>query len=185
MPIVVAPFLGFALGAFLAWVAAPSVARDQGPLMMSRPFVIVAFFAACAWLPISGYFLAFHGDWSYLYLVSWQRVPSAIDLGLVLLATAAVVGGFSAAARPVRRRRFDAVAALVLAPIAVTLVVLGTASRRLSISGTYAQYHGDFGTQPIASSVLGTGLLFMDCVLLAAIGWTTYWLLRLEGTAGR
>jgi hypothetical protein len=152
---------------------------------MSRPFVIVAFFAAFAWLPVAGYFLAFHGDWSYLYLVSWQRVPSAVDLGLVLLATVTVIGGFSAAARPVRRRRFGAVAAMVLAPVALTMAIVGGASRRLSISGTYAQFHGDFGTQPLVSSALGSALIFMDCVLLAATGWTTYWLLRLDGAGER
>ncbi len=183
MPIFVAPVFGFALGAFMAWIAAPSVAHDEGPLMMSRPYVIVAYFSSFVWLPVTGYFLAFHGDWSYLYLVSWQRVPSAIDMGLVLLAAASVLGGFWAAARPVRRRRFDAVAALVFAPATLGVVVLGAAWQRLSINGTYAQFHGDFGTQSMSSSVLGSGLLFMGSVLLAGIAWATYCLLHLDATA--
>lgn len=185
MPIVVAPLIGFALGAVLAWIAAPSVARYEGPLVTSRPYVIVAFFASFVWLPVTGYFLAFHGDWSYLYLISWQRVPSAIDLGLVLLAAASVVVGFSGAAHPVRRRRFDALAAMVLTPTTLAILVLGAAWQRLLISGTYAQFHGDFGTQPLASSVLGSGALLMASVLVAGIGWTTYWLLHLDGAAER
>ena len=80
--------------------------RDDGPVVASRPFAVVAAFAALVWLPVVGYFVAFHGDWSYLYVVPWQRVPSAVDLGLVL---ARGRGGRSAASgsrsRPVRKRR--------------------------------------------------------------------------------
>src|ERR1019366_7330004 len=74
-----------------AWVAAPELARVDGPVVASRPFAMVAAFAGLVWFPAVGYFVAFHGDWSYLYVVPWQHVPSAVDLGLVLLASAAVV----------------------------------------------------------------------------------------------
>ena len=183
MPIAFAPLLGVALGAVLAWVAAAELARDDGPIVASRAFVIVAAFTGFVWLPIVGYFVAFHGDWSYLYVVPWRRVPSAIDLGLVLLAGAAVVGSFWLAVEPVRKRRFGPVVAAVVAPTALAVAGLTFSVRRLAVSGTYAQFHGDFGTQPIGESPLGKGVLLMGIVVALGIAWTVRWLNRLGAEA--
>ncbi len=179
MPIPFAPLLGLSLGALLAWIAAPELARDDGPIAMSRPFAIVAAFAALVWVPVVGYFLAFHGDWSYLYLLPWQRVPSAVDLGLVLVAGAAVVGGFWLAVPPVRRRRFGPIVAMVVVPGALAVAGLTAAAHRLGVSGTYAQFQGDFGTEPIGNSPLGKSVLLMGFVVLLAVAWTVRSIVRL------
>jgi hypothetical protein len=179
VPIAFAPFLGLALGAALAWIAAAELARDDGPMVASRSFAIVAAFTGFVWLPVVGYFVAFHGDWSYLYVVPWRRVPGAIDLGLVLLAGAAVVGGFWLSAGPVRKRRFGPVVAAIVGPAALAVAGLTIASRRLAVSGTYAQFHGDFGTQPISASPLGEGVLLMGVVLALGVAWTVRWLNRI------
>lgn len=179
MPIAFAPLVGLALGAALAWVASPELVRIDGPIVASRPFAVVAALAGLVWLPVVGYFVAFHGDWSYLYVVAWQRVPSAVDLGLVLLAGAALVGGFWLAVRPVRTRRPGPVAALVVAPLVVAALGLAVSARRLAVSGTYAQFHGDFGTQAIGSSTLGKGVLVMLLVLGLGVAWTVRALLRI------
>ena len=50
MPIAFAPLFGLALGAVLAWLAAPELARVDGPVVASRPFVVVAAFAVLVWL---------------------------------------------------------------------------------------------------------------------------------------
>jgi hypothetical protein len=183
MPIAFAPLFGLALGAALAWIAAPELMRIDGPIIACRPFAIVTAFAGFVWLPVVGYFVAFHGDWSYLYVVAWQRIPSAVDLGLVLLAGVAVVGGFWLAVAPLRTRRVGPVAALVIAP--VTLAVLGLLAtvHRLAVSGTYAQFHGDFGTEPIGASVLGKGVLLMVAVLALGLAWTVRALLRMVAEA--
>jgi hypothetical protein len=183
VPIAFAPLLGLALGAALAWVAAPELVRIDGPVIACRPFAVVAAFAGLVWLPIVGYFVAFHGDWSYLYIVSWQRVPSAVDLGLVLLAGAAVVGGFWLAVRPVRTRRLGPLVALVIAPGSIAAIGLVLAAHRLAVSGTFAQYHGDFGTEPIGSSALGKGVLLMVVVLSLGVVWTVRALLRIAAEA--
>ena len=47
------------------------------------------------------------------------------------------------------------------------------------MSGTYAQFHGDFGTEPIGASVLGKGVVLMGVVLALAIAWTVRALLRM------
>ena len=172
MPIPFASFVGFALGAALAWTAAADLSRDDGPIALSRPFVVVSFFAGALWLPIVGYFVVFHGDWSYLYLVPWQHVPSAIDLGLVLLSAAAVPGGFWLAVRPVRKRRLAPVALMVAVPASIAGAGLTLAAHRLGVSGTYAQFHGDFGTEPLVASTLGKGVLLMGTALTLGLAWT-------------
>ena len=183
MPIAFAPLLGLALGVALAWVAAPELVRIEGPVVASRPFAVVAAFAGLVWLPAVGYFVAFHGDWSYLYLVPWQSVPSAVDLCLVLLAGACVVGGFSVAVRPLRTRRLGPVAALVVAPVTVVLAGVALSAHRLAVSGTFAQYHGDFGTEPIGASALGRGVLLFDVALALGVAWTVRTLLVMAADA--
>jgi hypothetical protein len=178
VPIVFAPLLGIALGAAFAWLAAPELSSDDGPLALSRPFVVVAAFAGLVWSPLVGYFVAFHGDWSYLYMVPWRRIPSAVDLLLAVLAGVGVVAGFAVATRPVRRRHFGPVVALVVGPAALAVMGLTAAARRLATSGTFAQFHGDFGTEPIAASALGKGVLLLGVVLVAAIAWTARSLMR-------
>jgi hypothetical protein len=179
VPIPFAPLVGLALGAALAWVAAPELAREEGPVLASRSFAIVMAFTGFVWLPVVGYFVAFHGDWSYLYVVPWRRVPSAIDLGLVLLAGAAVVGSFWLAATAVRKRRFGPVVAMIVAPGSIAVAGLSIAARRLGVSGTYAQFHGDFGTQAISASPLGKGVLWMGVIVALAVAWTVRWLMAM------
>jgi hypothetical protein len=184
VPLPFAPWVGLALGAAFAWVSAQELSVTEGPIIASRSFAIVAAFAALVWLPVLGYFVAFHGDWSYLYLVSWRRVPSAVDMGLVLVAGLAVVAGFAVCVEPIRKRRYGPVVALLVGPLALVVAGLTLSARRLAVSGTYAQFHGDFGTEPIGSSLLGKAVLFMGIVLAIAVAWTALSLARSAGRSG-
>jgi hypothetical protein len=172
VPIPFAPLVGLALGALFAWIAAPELARDEGPTPFTPAFVIVAAFAGLLWAPVVGYFVVFHGDWSYLYLVPWRRVPSAVDLGLVILSGAAVIAGFWLAVRPVRTRRLRPIVAMVVAPGGLAVAGVGVAAHRLAVSATYAQFHGQFGVEPIGSSTLGKGVLLMGILLALGLAWT-------------
>jgi hypothetical protein len=183
VPIPFAPLVGLAIGAALAWVAAPELVRDDGPVALSRPFAVIVAFAGLLWVPVVGYFVGFHGDWSYMYLVPWQHVPSAVDLGLVLLSGAAVVGGFWLSVRPIRKRRLGPVVAMVVAPVTVAAFGLTLAMHRLAVSGTYAQFHGQFGTEPIEASTLGKGVLLMGALLTLGLAWTVRSLLRMAAEA--
>ncbi len=69
--------------------------------------------------------------------------------------------------------------AAIVGPAALAVAGLTVASRRLAVSGTYAQFHGDFGTEPIGASPLGKGVLLMGVVLALGIAWTVRWLNRL------
>jgi hypothetical protein len=101
----------------------------------------------------------------------------------VLIAGATVVAGFGLAVGPVRTRRLGPVVALVVGPLALALALVPVVARRLGVSGTYAQYHGEFGTQPIGASVLGKGVLLMTAVLALGLAWTVRALLRMAAEA--
>jgi hypothetical protein len=179
MPLPFALVLGPALGVALAWVAAPELGSNENAVLTSRPLAVVTAFTAFVWLPVVGYFVAFHGDWSLLYLLPWARVPSAVDLTLVLLTGASVVGGFCAGAEAVRRRRLGRLVAVIAGCGGFAAAGLPFVARRLAVSATYAQFHGDFGTEPIGASLLGKGVLVMGTVLVAGIAWTARSLTRM------
>jgi|HubBroStandDraft_1064217.scaffolds.fasta_scaffold01445_10 hypothetical protein len=172
VPIVFAHLMALSLGAALAWAAAPELARKEGSVASSPAFAVVAAFAAFVWLPAVGYFVSFHGDWSYLYLVAPH--PSAIDLALALLSAGCVVLGFLAAAGPARKRRLGPALAAVGVPVAAVLMALPFVARRLMVSATYAQFHGNFGTEPVGSSLLGKGVVVLGTLVAIAVAWTAH-----------
>jgi hypothetical protein len=171
VPVPFAPLVGFVLGVLLAWSASGPLARDEGPLIASRPFLVTAGFAALVYTPIVGYFVAFHGDWAYVYEVPWRSVPSALDFALVLVSGACAVLGFLAAVPLLRKRRLGGVAVLGVAPGALALALLALTAKRLVYSATYAQFHHEFGAEPIAASTLGSGIVFMGVVLALGVAW--------------
>lgn len=171
MPIPFAPLVGFLLGVAFAWSAATELGRDDGPLVASRPFAVTLAFAGLVYVPVVGYFAAFHGDWSYVYVLAWRNVPSALDFALVLVGAGAVLLGFVAAVPLVRKRRQGAVVMMAVVPAAMALALLALTARRLTYSATYAQFHGDFGTEHISASALGRGVLFMGLMLALGAGW--------------
>ncbi len=171
MPIVLAVLAGFLLGVAFAWMARVELGRVDGPVVASRAFTVVLGFAALVYGPLVGYFVAFHGDWTYGYAVAWHRVPSAVDLALVLLAGASVLIGVVAAAHAARARRLNAVAWLAAVPAAGFALALAWGGPRLAVSATYAQYHGGFGVLPIGAAALGRAILVMGAVLALGLGW--------------
>ncbi|WP_394826828.1 hypothetical protein [Pendulispora albinea] len=163
--------IGVALGAFFAWLARGELARNDAGAVASHGFAVVSLFALFVYAPIAGYFIAFHGDWAYLYWISVRSLASAVDLTLVLVSGASVPLGFLAAARWARIERLGPVAIIGAIPLAVALALAMVWQKRLATSATFAHFHGDFGTEPITSSLLGRGVLLMDFLGLAGIVW--------------
>ncbi len=172
MPILLAVLAGFVLGVTFAWMARVELGRVDGPVIATRPFNVVVGFASLVYAPIIGYFVALHGDWTYAYTVPWHGVPSAVDLALVILAGSSVLFGMVASAHAARARRLQMVAWLAILPTVAGLVSLAWGAARLSVSATYAQFHGGFGVLPIGSSTLGRGILATGVMLVAGIAWT-------------
>lgn len=177
MPLPFAFLSGFPIGVVLAWLARSELEQESSPVLASRPFAVAAAFSAFVYGPIVAYFTAFHGDWSYLYSVPWQRIPSAVDLALVVLAALSVLIGFLAAARPAASRKLATLAFLTGVPAGALLLLAPLFRKRLAVSATYAQFHGGFGVEPIASSVLGRGVLVMAVAFGLGAAWAV-WCLR-------
>jgi hypothetical protein len=151
---------------------ARSSAKSQaGAGIGSRSLVIVALFATLVFAPVGAYFLAFEADWSYAYFIDARRIPSALQLALVLVdaASVPVIRG----SRVVRQESANSCrSSLAGAPMVFTLSCLAATAGRLGIQATYAQYHGDFGTRPVSGSSLGYALLWMDTLLALGVAWT-------------
>ena len=181
MPLPFAPFVGFLVGLGLAWAARAEIGNDDGPLFASRPFAVATGLACFVYAPLVAYFVAFHGDWAYLYLVDWKHVPSAIDLALVLFAGACVPLGTIVALPAARARRLGTLVRIGAGPAVVVCGLLAWGARRLVVSATYTQFHGDFGAESIASSALGRGILWMGIVGVLGIAWSVRLVARSEG----
>lgn len=178
MPALTVPLLGFSLGAAYAWLASEEIARVGG-VIGTRSLWVVALFGVLVLGPAAAYLLAFSPDWSYAYYVDARRVPGVAPLMIVLADAASLPVGFASAAAAASARRAGGVARLVLLP--GTLAVAGTAATlgRLSVYATFAQFHGDFGTESVAGSPLGYALLWVGAIVVVAASWTFHVLRRM------
>jgi hypothetical protein len=174
MPLPLALPIGLLIGMSLAWLARAELARSEVPLVLARPFLVAAALGAIVYAPVVAYFVTMHGDWAYLYLARFSRIPSAVDLTLVIIAAAQVPLGLAVASPWATAKRGPAL--LTVGAIIGTIVIVACvlASRRLSVSASYAQYHAGFGIMPLGKSPLGRGILLSWVVLLAGYGWSAH-----------
>ena len=178
VPLPLALPVAWLIGLSLAWSARAELARSEVPLLLARPFLVAAALGAIVLGPVVGYFVALHGDWAYLYLVRWSRIPSAVDLLLVAFVAGQVPLAFAVSAPWAAAKRGSlfvrASAAVLLVLVVLCVVFFG----RLMASATYAQFHGGFGTAAIGKSSLGRGVLSSWTALLAGWGWAIHVLRR-------
>jgi hypothetical protein len=174
MPLPFAIPVGLILGMTLAWVARAELARSEVPLVLARPFLVALGLSAIVFGPVVGYFAALHGDWTYLYLVRWGRVPSAVDLLLVVVAALQVPLGFAIATPWAIAKRGTRILQVNAAVATVLVVACAVFARRLAVSASFAQYHGGFGGVPIGRSPLGRGILLSWLALAAAYAWSLH-----------
>ncbi|CAN5809461.1 hypothetical protein BH11MYX4_BH11MYX4_47930 [soil metagenome] len=174
MPLPFAIPVGLLLGMALAWLARAELARSEVPLLLARPFLIALGLGVVVFAPAVGYFAAWHGDWTYLYLVSASRVPSAVDLLLVLVAALQIPLGFALATPWAIARRGSRLFQVMAVLVAVVVVTAAIFARRLSVSASFAQYHGRFGGLPLGKSSLGRGILLSWLALALAVAWSAH-----------
>lgn len=169
MPLVFGPLVGLLVGMSLAWASRETLPQEGEA--RSRWLVPVGGLALFVHAPVLSYFAVAYGDWAWLYLVPASRVPSAVDLVLVLAGAVAVPGGFVLARRAAAARRPERFAALAIAPSLSLVGLVAATARRLAAAATYAQFHGDFGVLAASKSPLGRALLVSWVALAAGAVW--------------
>jgi hypothetical protein len=177
-PVVSAPLIGFTLGVLFAWLARDDIARGSPGSLSSRSLSVVALYTFLVFAPACACFVVLEPDWAGAYLFEGGRARLFSVLG-TLLSLSSVPLGFVAAARATRARRLADVVRLGgasgLAFVALTLALFP----RLAVRASYAQYHGDFGTEPVAGSSLGVSLFWVLAVVAVASAYTGRVLRRL------
>lgn len=171
MPIPSLYLLAFAFGAAAAIAGRRELRVQPRPALLSRGFFAFLSFVFFVLVPVSVYFYAFHGDWALLYLVDTTRIPSAVVLLAFALEACVAALGFAVGASFVRVQRDWAAAASVGASFALALLVVIVAKRRLSVVGTYAQYHGGFGLEAFGSNYALLGTIVMAVLLFGGFAY--------------
>lgn len=174
MPLPFALPIGLLVGMSLAWRARVELARSDVPLVLARPFLVAAALGGLVYAPILAYFVAMHGDWAYLYLVRVSRIPSAVDLTLIVLAAAEIPLGFALASPWAMARRGAALLKVGALLGALLLAACVVAYPRLAVSASFAQYHGGFGVTPIGATALGRAVLLSWAALAAGYAWSVH-----------
>lgn len=179
MPVLVALPFGLCLGVTFAWFARRELRRVTSELG-GRGLVIATLFGALVLAPVSAYFLAFEPDWCLAYLVDTSQATPALTPGLLLFLLGSVPGGFLLGrlllARGDEASLLRALVGLVVATLGAVMLGL----RRFAVQGSYAQFHGDFGTQPLAGSSLGYAVLVLGFWLTAGLVFAVWNLRRLD-----
>jgi hypothetical protein len=191
MPLPLAVLFGFAFGVTLAVLARRGLLALEGGAtsVLAAPVTRLAVaFGGCVLLPIEALLVACHGDWAYLYLLPSARVPSAVDLVLVLASAVSVPAGVLSAAPSVRAGRTwrsRPLAFLGGVPTAALIAATLACGTRLLTSATWAQWRGGFGRESLAQATLGRLLLWLDLVLLASAAFVLWFVApRSPGRAG-
>jgi hypothetical protein len=179
MPVLVALPFGLSLGVGFAWAARRELRRvvtREG----SRGLGVAILFAICVFAPTGAYFLAFEPDWCLAYLVNTARASAALVPALLLLELCSVPLGFLVGNGLLRRGDETNLLRLLAAGVVVTVGAVMLGLRRFAVQGSYAQFHGDFGTQPLAGSSLGYAVLLLGFWLAAGLGFALWNLQRLD-----
>ncbi len=179
VPLLFAPFVAVLFGLLLAYYGRAELVLADRNVVGTRAFSVSLAFTAFVFVPTLGYFAAFHGDWAYLYLVPQTRIPSAVDLSFVLLASSLVPATISYAARHLAEKRTSQLVRVFGILLAITALLGALLYGRLSVSASHAQFRGGFGAVPIGSSPLGRGVLLSWLALGGAAAWARAALRRL------
>jgi len=181
MPVLIALPFGLCLGVAFAWLSRRELRRVTSTEVSSRGLAIAALFALCVLAPVGAYFLAFEPDWCLAYLIDTSQASPALAPALLLLELASVPSGFLLGRRLLEHGGDEASLLRALsAGVVLTLGAVMLGLRRFAVQGSYAQFHGDFGTQPLAGSSLGYAVLLLGFWLAAGVGFAVWNLRRLD-----
>lgn len=153
-----------AFGLLHALLAERSLAQGTQTMLLAA-----GLFGLAILMPVEIYLLHDYNDWAYLYLLAPARVPSAVDLLLLLFAAALVPGAAWLGARWLGDDARYRVLRALLALAGVGLVIVAVGWRRLTHFGTYAQYKGSYGLKALTECSLGPSVLLVLATLAAGM----------------
>jgi hypothetical protein len=171
--------LGLALGSLFAWAASDGRVRGKDAVALA-PLALVCLFSLGIFAPAAAYFIAFEPDWAYAYLLDTGRRLGVLHAGVLLADVASIPLGFVLASRSSERAAGGTLIRLAGVPLVAVVVFLIILFPRLRVRATYAQFHGDFGTQAVAGGPLGYALIWTSLVMVGAAAWTAYALRRMR-----
>ena len=168
MPALVAPLLGLALGALLAWLRRRELTRFA-PREARQAFGLVLAYALLLLTPAAAFLLVVARDWSLGFLVDGARVPSALYLVLLMVDAGSFPLGYFTAARAIRRGAPRVALGLAGVAAALAVVVLVPGGSALRFDASYQQLQQRFGTRPVFGGPLGFTLGWLSAGLV--VGW--------------
>jgi hypothetical protein len=163
----------FASGLLVALAARADLRGSPKPSALSHAFGAYLLYAGLVVVPASLYLYIFHGDWYLLYLVDSQHVPSALVLLGCLLELGLGAAGFLLGAAFVRNQREPWAGAMIGIAASLGGAAIPVVQGRLSVVGSYAQYHGDFGLVPFGGALL-FGVVGMTFWCLSGLALLAY-----------
>lgn len=176
MPAPTGPLLGLLLGALFARARSEDKRRERSGL---EPLALVTLFSLCIFAPTAAYYMALEPYWSYAYFIESAPRISALNAVVLLADVASVPVGFALVNRTRGAQTLPTLTRIVGLPLLGICLFLVVFFQRLSVQATYSQFHGDFGTRPVAGSPLGHALIWTTLILVASISWTAVALRRM------
>jgi hypothetical protein len=171
-----AAFLGHgALGLAIAWCDQRELRASPRSVPWTRGFQALAAHELLLGVPSLTWLLLRYPDWMVGYTLHAATLPSALGLVVSLAAGALGLGGFSLGAWLLRSQRGRWVPALCAGALFVAVGILAAAASRVSVVGSYVQYRGGFGIEPLGGSRLAGSLGLLGFLLAASalhLGWT-------------
>lgn len=180
MPVLIALPFGLCLGVTFAWLARRELRRVTTAELGSRGLAIATLFGLFVFAPISAYFLAFEPDWCLAYLLDTAQASAALVPALSLLELVTVPGGFLLGSQLLERSDEATLLRALAGGVVLTLGAVMLGLRRFAVQGSYAQFHGDFGTQPLAGGSLGYAVLLLGFWLTAGLTFALWNLRRFD-----
>lgn len=179
MPAPLGPLFGLALGALFAWLESDGSTRGKAGLTLNA-LVLLTLFGLLVLAPVAAYFIAFEPDWAYAYMLDSSRQLGALNAALLLADVVSVPAGFTLCTRAAHGPTTSALVRVAGVPVLAAGVFVAVLLPRLSVQATFAQFHGDFGTRPVAGGPLGYALLWTAVVLAGASSWLAFALRRMR-----
>jgi hypothetical protein len=180
MPVFVALPLGLSLGVAFAWAARRELRRVTNRGFGSRALAVATLFGLLVFAPVGGYFLAFEPDWCLAYLLDTTQASAALVPALSALELVAVPGGFLLGSLLLERADEATLLRALGGGLVLTAGAVMLGLRRFAVQGSYAQFHGDFGIQPLAGGSLGYAILLLGFWLTAGLTFALWNLRRFD-----